>query len=85
MKRSLKKITWWLGGGAGACSFVELALVILPLTTHPFRDGAPFLLPVLGGEGIVELTCYFMRTCRTPVTDLCIEADEEKEPISAIN
>ena len=28
---------------------VLLALVIWPLTTHPFRDGAPFLL--VKGEG----------------------------------
>ena len=32
--------TW--GGGGG--THLLLALVIRPLTTHPFRDGAPFLL-----------------------------------------
>ena len=31
------------GAGAGA-SHLLLALVIWPLTTHPFRDGAAFLL-----------------------------------------
>ena len=30
--------------GGGGRAHLLLALVILPLTTHPFRDGAPFLL-----------------------------------------
>ena len=38
------------GGGWGNSHFV-LALVISPLTTHPFRDGALFLLLIDGGGG----------------------------------
>ena len=34
-----------------------LALVILPLTTHPFRDGAPFLL-------LIETPTTFGRSLR---------------------
>ena len=30
-------------GGRGGRTHLLLALVIWPLTTHPFRDGAPFL------------------------------------------
>ena len=32
------------GGGRGGTHLLLLALVISPSTTHPFRDGAPFLL-----------------------------------------
>ena len=32
------------GWGGGGRTHLLLALVIRPLTTHPFRDGAPFLL-----------------------------------------
>ena len=31
-------------GEGGACTHLLVALVIWPLTTHPFRDGAPFPL-----------------------------------------
>ena len=33
-------------GGGGGRTHVLLAFVIGPLTTHPFRDGAPFLYPI---------------------------------------
>ena len=41
MTRSLNKIAGLGGGGRGHTRLL-LALVILPLTTHPFRGGAPF-------------------------------------------
>ena len=51
-------------GGEGRTRFL-LALVILPLTTHPhpFRDGAPFLLltetpPTLGRSLRLSLTLH---------------------------
>ena len=33
-------------GTRGVSNNLLLALVMSPLTTHPFRDGAPFLLPI---------------------------------------
>ena len=43
------------GGGGGGRTHLLLASVISPLTTHPFRDGAPLLLlmetsPTVGGS-----------------------------------
>ena len=43
--------------GGGTLSL--LALVIVPLTTHPFRDGAPFLL-------LVETPPTYGRSLRFP-------------------
>ena len=42
----------WEGGGG---TRLLLALVIWPLTTHPFRDGPPFLLLILDTSNIWAL------------------------------
>ena len=49
-----------LEGGRGGRTHLLLALVIWPLTTHPFRDGAPFLLLIDTSNiwGLITLLPY---------------------------
>ena len=41
-----------VGGGRGG-ALLLLALVMWPLATHPFRDGAPFVLQVESGRMVL--------------------------------
>ena len=49
-----------MGAGVGG-THLFLALVIRPLTTHPFRDGAPFLL-LIDTSNIRALSTFLPRT-----------------------
>ena len=57
--------TFPTGGGEG--THLLLALVIWPLTTHPFRDGAPFLLLIdasnIFGRSLRFFPCYVETFC----------------------